>query len=51
MERQYYKHKKYGSYYEMQIESLSGIKVIFGKTSYGNFACIPDFNAGCYCDY
>lgn len=39
---------KYGSHYEMRIESRSGISVIFGKTAYGNFACIPDFNAGCH---
>lgn len=39
---------KYGSHYEMRIESRSGIRVIFGKTTCGNFACIPDFNAGCH---
>lgn len=39
---------KYGSHYEMRIESRSGISVIFGKTICGNFACIPDFNAGCH---
>lgn len=32
----------------MRIESRSGINVILGKTAYGNFACIPDFNAGCH---
>jgi hypothetical protein len=32
----------------MRIESLSGITVVFGKTSLGNFACMPDFKAGCY---
>lgn len=38
----------YGSHYEMRIESRSGITVFFGKTSFGNFACIPDFGAGCH---
>ncbi|MFW5988028.1 MAG: hypothetical protein ACOCQA_01165 [bacterium] len=38
----------YGSHYEMRIESLSGISVVFGETSMGNFICIPDFNAGCH---
>jgi hypothetical protein len=38
----------YGSHYEMRIESLSGITILFGKTSMGTFACIPDFNAGCH---
>lgn len=32
----------------MRIESLSGITVLFGKTSMGNFICIPDFDAGCH---
>lgn len=40
--------KNYGSHYEMRIESLSGITVLFGKTSLGNFACMPDFLAGCH---
>lgn len=40
--------KNYGSHYEMKIESRSGITVVFGKTSLGNFACIPDFKAGCH---
>lgn len=38
----------YGSHYEIFIESRSSIMVIFGKTSRGNFACIPDFEAGCH---
>jgi hypothetical protein len=40
--------KNYGSHYEMRIESLSSITVLFGKTSLGNFACMPDFGAGCH---
>jgi len=40
--------KNYGSHYEIKIESRSGILVLFGKTSYGGFACIPDFGAGCH---
>jgi hypothetical protein len=39
---------KYGSHYEIRIESRSGIMVIFGKTSRGGFACVPDFGAGCH---
>jgi hypothetical protein len=38
----------YGSHYEMRIESLSGITVLFGKTSMGTFACMPDFQTGCH---
>lgn len=38
----------HGSHYEIRIESRSGLTVIFGKTSFGNFACLPDFDAGCH---
>lgn len=38
----------FGSHYQMRIESRSGITVIFGETTFGNFACMPDFNAGCH---
>lgn len=38
----------YGSHYEIFIESRSSILLIFGKTSRGGFACIPDFEAGCH---
>lgn len=40
--------KNYGNYYEFKIESRSGITVIFGKTTQGGFACIPDFGVGCH---
>ena len=40
--------KNYGSHYEMNINSRSGIIVLFGKTSMGNFTCMPDFRAGCH---
>ena len=40
--------KDYGSYIEIRIESLSSITVIFGKSSPGYFACMPDFEAGCH---
>jgi hypothetical protein len=40
--------KSYGSHYEIKIESRSGITVLFGKTSSGGFACMPDFQAGCH---
>ncbi len=38
----------FGSHYEMQIQSRSSITVLFGKTSRGYFASIPDWQAGCY---
>ena len=38
----------YGSHIEIYIQSRSSIMVLIGKTSQGNFACIPDFNAGCH---
>ncbi|MGH4117879.1 hypothetical protein [Clostridium sp.] len=38
----------YGSHYEIRIDSRSGILVLIGKTSMGNFACMPDFGAGCH---
>ena len=39
---------KYGSHYEIMIESRSSIMVLFGETSRGGFASIPDFGAGCH---
>ncbi|NLN50034.1 MAG: hypothetical protein GX149_00195 [Acholeplasmataceae bacterium] len=38
----------YGNYYELEIHSRSRILVILGQSSYGNFACMPDFGAGCH---
>ncbi|MHB1256528.1 MAG: hypothetical protein ACYCXI_10015 [Dethiobacteraceae bacterium] len=38
----------HGSHYEIRIESRSGIMVVFGKTSHGGFACMPDHDAGCH---
>ena len=38
----------FGSHYEFKVESRSGFMVIIGKTNYGNFACIPDYDAGCH---
>jgi len=38
----------YGSHYEIRIASRSSILVLLGKTSLGNFACMPDFGAGCH---
>lgn len=35
-------------HYEMFIESRSSLRVVFGKSSFGGFACLPDFHAGCY---
>ena len=40
--------KSYGTYYEFMIESRSNIMVIFGKSSEGYIACLPDFNVGCH---
>jgi hypothetical protein len=39
---------KYESHYEINIKSRSSILVLFGKTSRGGFACMPDFGAGCH---
>ncbi len=33
---------------ELQISSRSSIHIIIGNSEYGNFACIPNFDAGCY---
>lgn len=41
----------YGKHYEVQISSRSGFTIIVGKSSSGNFACIPSFNAGCELSY
>lgn len=38
----------FGSHYELKIESKSGFIIIVGKTNYGNFICIPDYNIGCH---
>ena len=38
----------YGSHFEIRIVSRSSILVLLGKTSQGNFACMPDFGAGCH---
>jgi len=38
----------YGTHYEIFIQSRSSIMVLFGPTSQGGFACMPDFNAGCH---
>lgn len=38
----------YGSHIEMRIESLSSITVLFGRSSLGYFACMPDFKASCH---
>lgn len=40
--------KSYGAHYEIEIESRSKILVLYGKTTSGAFACMPDFGAGCY---
>ena len=40
--------KNYGSHYEFQIVSRSSIRVIIGRSTSGNFACIPDYDVGCH---
>lgn len=39
---------KHGTHYEIVIQSRSSIMVLFGATTGGYFACMPDFNAGCH---
>jgi len=39
---------QYKNYFEIFIQSRSSIMVIFGKTSRGGFAVMPDFGVGCY---
>lgn len=44
--------KDYGSHYEMRIQSYYGsILILFGRTAFGYFVCIPDFEVGCYLSY
>ena len=38
----------YGSHFELNIVSRSSLMVLFGKTSRGFFASIPDFGSGCH---
>lgn len=38
----------HGSHHEITIQSRSSIMVVFGKTSRGSFACMPDFGCGCH---
>lgn len=40
--------ESYGGHYEFRIRSRSNIRVLVGKFSFGLFACIPDFKAGCF---
>lgn len=40
--------KDHGSHFEILIQSRSSIQVLFGKTSLGYFACMPDFCSGCH---
>ena len=40
--------KNHGTHYEFLIQSRSSIMVVFGKTSRGYFACMPDFDVGCH---
>jgi len=40
--------KNYGSHFELRIQSLSSITVLFGRSSLGYFACMPDFRTSCH---
>ena len=42
------KHARHDGHHEIMIKSHSSIMVLFGKTSRGGFACIPDFGTGCH---
>lgn len=42
------KFENHGTHYEFLIQSRSSIMVVFGKTSRGYFACMPDFDVGCH---
>ena len=33
---------------EMYIDSRSSLHIIIGKSKLGNFACVPNFEIGCY---
>ena len=39
---------KHNNSYEFWIESRSSIMVVFGPTTRGGFACMPDFRVGCH---
>lgn len=39
--------KNFGSHYEFMIISRSSIRIIIGRSTSGNFICIPDYDAGC----
>lgn len=39
---------KHSNSYEFWIKSRSSIMVIFGPSSRGGFACMPDFKVGCH---
>ena len=43
--------KEYKNHVEIRIESRSSLLVIFGITSLGLFACVPDFDVGCHLSY
>jgi hypothetical protein len=33
---------------EIYVESRSSLHIVIGKTKYGNFVCIPNYDVGCY---
>lgn len=38
----------HGSHCELLIESRSSILVLYGRTTQGGFACMPDYEVGCH---
>lgn len=40
--------ENHASHYEMRIESRSSLRVIFGRSSTGGFACLPDHRISCH---
>jgi hypothetical protein len=40
--------RNYGCHFELNIVSRSSLMVLFGKTSRGFFASIPDLGSGCH---
>ena len=41
----------YGSYIELYIASRSSLWVVCGKGEHSNWACIPNYQAGCVLSY
>lgn len=33
---------------DIYVQSRSSFHIIIGKSQYGNYVCVPNFNSGCY---